>query len=348
VRAYRDRPNDERKAVARSPLWDRYAQLSSEELLDMVLRSPGDYTEEALEVARAVLSERDVDADREASRVDEAAREAHARADEEERAREEATAELAGAARALGVCCACRKASPEVDLHVVAKRPIIEAGTAIAGSRLHTSEAVLLAVPMCRACEPAYRIPPAPGLGWWLLGAAAAIGAEVALVLLVPSEALDPAVASLILAAPLGLAGLAGWLGVRANDEKRNAAALRLARLHPAYATLTRRSGIAEVPFSFLPPEHLGRSRAQVLASLLSDPRPEVRRSAEEQLGRAHGSAVVDALRARLQDPVACVHAVRALGRLRAREAVGDLREVAASGPPDARDEAKAVLGTLE
>jgi hypothetical protein len=347
VPAYRDLPSDERKAVARGPLWDRYAQLSSEELLDMVLRSPGDYTEEALEVARAVLSERGLDVDREASRADEATRETHARADEEERAREEATAELAGAARALGVCCACREAAPEVDLHVVAKRPIIGAGTAIAGGRLHTSEAVLLAVPMCRACEPAYRVPPVPRLLWWLHGAAAAIGGEVALVVLVPSG-LDRLVTRIIVAAPLGLAVLAGWLGIRANDAKRNAAALRLARLHPAYATLTRRSGIGDLPFFFLPPEHLGRSRAQVLASLLCDPRPEVRRSAEERLGQALDSAVVEALRARLQDPVACVHAVRALGRLRAREAIGDLREVAASGPPDARDEAKAVLGTLE
>jgi hypothetical protein len=346
VPAYRDSPNDERKSVARGPLSERYGQLSSEELLDMVLRSPGDYTEEALEVARAVLFERGVDVDREKDRADEAAQEAHARADAEARAREEATAELADAARALGVCCACRKAAPEVDLHVVAKRPLIGAGTAIAGRRLTSSEAVLLAVPMCRACEPAYRIPPAPRLGWWLLAAAAAIGGEATLVVLVPS-ALDRAVSKMVALAPLGLAVLAGWLGFRANDKKRNLAALRLARLHPAYATLAQRS-IGEAGFLFLPPEELGQSRAQALASLLSDPQPEVRRSAEEHLGQTPGSAVVEALRARLQDPVACVHAVRALGRLRAREAVGDLREVAASGPPHVRDAAQAVLGTLE
>src|SRR5262249_38243216 len=38
VDAYRDRNEDRRRALPRGPLWERYSQLSDDELLDMLLR----------------------------------------------------------------------------------------------------------------------------------------------------------------------------------------------------------------------------------------------------------------------------------------------------------------------
>lgn len=339
--AYRGDQSNGGRAVPRGPLGERYEQLSSDVLLDMVLRHPGDYTEEALGVVRAVLATRGLDVEREKHRRDEQADRERERADQERAARDEATRALAEAARKLGACCACRKAAPEVELHVLAWRPLIGLATPVGGGMSTSSQAVLLAVPVCRACEPAWRLPTALARVWFAVAAVGMLAGEAALVALVPYGWLGAYAAKLVVLAPWAVGIFGIWWIDAARQGRRDAAARRLANLHPAHAALR------EGAFLFVPPEQMGRSKVETLASRLEDPDFADRPAVEEQLARCPGSDVVAALRSRLDHPVAAVHAIRALGALRAHDAIEDLRRVARSGPPAASEEAKAVLATL-
>jgi hypothetical protein len=329
-------------------LWDRYTPLSSEELVDMVLRRPSDYTEEGLSVTRAVLEERGINIDAARSKLDEEAARDRERADGERRERERATADLANAGRALGVCCACRETAPARSLFVVAKRPLLGQGMDVADGYVRTSEAILLPIPMCAFCEPSFRVPATLSLAWFAVGFILALLGEIAILVFVP-PGLDSALSKILLWIPFGAAILALWIAGTRREAARRRAILRLAALHPAYGRLAGEPrGIGQLPFLFLPPEEMGASKAEVLASMLSDSNPARRRSAEKRLSSCPGSDVVAVLRARLNHPVAAAHAVRALGALRAHDAMDDLRQVARSGPSDAREAAKAVLTALE
>jgi hypothetical protein len=326
------------------PLHARYSETSSEELLDIVLRTPDEYTEDALAIARAVLAERGVDVDEKKIELDDEARAARERADRAEAERDDALSAMDRAMRDAGVCASCKKALPALERHVVARRPN-PAGTIRVGDASITESAIVpLSIPLCAACDLRRPMPAEVGGGTMILAVFAGVLLSVAVAFALPAG-LDRAFVKLLIVLPSAVAIGLMLLFASGRRSRRQRAALEIASLHAAFPMLKEGLGTFT---HFIPAEDLGAPAIDALMTALSVTDARRRRAAEEQLVRISGSRVVAALRTKLDDPVASVHAVRALGRLRARDAAHEIRRVAESGPPEAREAAVAVLQSLE